>query len=44
MSTTGPVLVLETKKGVFEYPRDWFAEGSDQRRVVLALNRRLGHL
>lgn len=38
----GPVLVVETEQGVFEYPRDWFGQEGDQRRVAQALNRRLG--
>jgi hypothetical protein len=41
---TGPVLVVETRRGVFQYPRDWFAGEPDQRRVFTALNRRLGRL
>lgn len=41
---TGPVLVVETQRGVFQYPRDWFAGENDQRRVWTALNRRLGRL
>jgi hypothetical protein len=41
---TGPVLVVETRRGVFHYPRDWFAGESDQRRVWSSLNRRLGRL
>jgi hypothetical protein len=41
---TGPVLVVETARGVFEYPRDWFAGDNDQRRIATALNRRLGVL
>jgi hypothetical protein len=40
----GPVLVVETREHVFQYPRDWFAGESDQKRVVTALNRRLGRL
>jgi len=43
-SRTGPVLVVETSERVFVYPRDWFMSDSDQRRVALALNRRLGRL
>lgn len=38
---TGPVLVVETAHGIFQYPRDWFATDSDQQRVASALNRRL---
>jgi hypothetical protein len=41
---TGPILVIETAGRVFTYPRDWFASDSDQRRVALAINRRLGRL
>ncbi len=43
-SRTGPILVVETSQQVFIYPRDWFSSDSDQRRVALALNRRLGRL
>lgn len=43
-TTSGPVLVLETSRGVYTYPRDWFATDSDQRRLASALNRRLGRL
>jgi hypothetical protein len=39
---TGPLLVVETERGVFEYPRDWFASDADQRRVASAINHRLG--
>jgi hypothetical protein len=39
---TGPLLIVETSEGLFQYPRDWFASDSDQRRVAAALNRRLG--
>jgi hypothetical protein len=38
---TGPLLVIETERGNFAYSRDWFASESDQRRVELALNRRI---
>ncbi len=38
---TGPILVIETDDRVFTYPRDWFASDSDQRRVALAINRRI---
>ncbi len=41
---TGPVLVVETVRGVFQYPRDWFAAESDQKRVSQTLNRRLGRV
>ena len=43
-SRTGPILVVETSERLFMYPRDWFMSDSDQRRVALALNRRLGRL
>lgn len=43
-SRTGPILVIETSERVFLYPRDWFSSDSDQRRVAMALNRRLGLL
>jgi len=43
-SRTGPILVIETSERVFTYPRDWFSSDSDQRRIALALNRRLGRL
>jgi hypothetical protein len=39
---TGPVLVVETRRGVFQYPRDWFGAENDQKRLSQALNRRLG--
>jgi hypothetical protein len=42
--TTGPLLVVETARGTFAYPRDWFASESDQRRVVSTINRRLARL
>ncbi|HTE56191.1 MAG TPA: hypothetical protein VK698_35305 [Kofleriaceae bacterium] len=41
---TGPILMIETGEQVFTYPRDWFSSDSDQRRIALALNRRLGRL
>lgn len=41
---SGPVLVVETQRVVFQYPRDWFVGESDQRRVWSSLNRRLGRL
>jgi hypothetical protein len=40
----GPVLVIEARGQVHTYPRDWFASDSDQRRIALALNRRLGRI
>jgi hypothetical protein len=43
-SHTGPVLVVETRRGVFQYPRDWFSAEVDQRRVSQTLNRRLGRV
>ena len=39
---TGPILVIETDRGVFSYPRDWFTSDSDQRRIAHAIHRRLG--
>ncbi len=42
--TTAPLLVVETRRGVFEYPRDWFVAESDQRRVSRTLNRRMGRI
>jgi hypothetical protein len=39
---TGPLLIVETSDGTFQYPRDWFATDSDQRRIAAALNHRLG--
>ncbi len=39
--TTGPLLVVETVRGTFAYPRDWFASEADQRRVVTTINRHL---
>ena len=41
---TGPILVIETDDLVLSYPRDWFSSDSDQRRIALALNRRLGRV
>jgi hypothetical protein len=41
---TGPVLVVETRRGVFQYPRDWFEGETDQQRVSQTLNRRLGRV
>lgn len=43
-SRTGPILVIETEDQVFTFPRDWFSSDSDQRRIALALNRRLGRI
>ena len=39
---TGPILVIETDRGVFSYPRDWFTSDSDQRRIAHAIHRHLG--
>jgi hypothetical protein len=39
---TGPILVIETDRGVFSYPRDWFTSDSDQRRIAHAIHRRIG--
>jgi hypothetical protein len=41
-NASAPVLVVETQRGIFEYPRDWFYADQDQRRITIALNRRLG--
>ncbi len=38
---TGPLLVVETERGAYGYSRDWFASESDQRRVEMAINRRI---
>lgn len=43
-ATPGPLLVVETSRGAFQYPRDWFAHDGDQRRVMNAINRRLGRI
>jgi len=43
-TTAGPVLVLETARGTFEYPRDWFGSDGDQRRLCNALNVKLGRI
>jgi len=43
-SQSGPLLVVETRRGTFEFPREWFAGDGDQRRVAAALNRRLGRI
>jgi len=40
----GPVLIIEAADEIFSYPRDWFASDSDQQRVAMAINRRLGRL
>lgn len=39
---SGPLLVIETHRGGFAYPRDWFGSESDQSRVEMAIHRRLG--
>jgi hypothetical protein len=41
---TGPVLVIETRREIFELPRDWFDSDADQRNVASTLNRRLGRI
>lgn len=38
----GPILIIEAEDAAYSYPRDWFASESDQKRVVEAINRRLG--
>lgn len=38
---TGPILIIETERGTFTYPRDWFTSDSDQRRIATAIHRRL---
>jgi len=43
-TTPGPLLVVETAKGRFEYPRDWFSSEGDQRRVANVVSRRIGHI
>jgi hypothetical protein len=40
--TTGPLLVVETRRGTFAYPRDWFASEQDQRRLIVTINRWVG--
>lgn len=40
----GPVLIIEAGEHILGYPRDWFASDSDQRRVAMVVNRRLGRL
>ena len=44
LAISSPVLVLETARGTFEYPRDWFMTDGDQRRVAAAVGRALGYL
>lgn len=41
LARTGPLLVIETDRGAYAYSRDWFASESDQRRVEMAISRRL---
>jgi hypothetical protein len=43
-AVSGPVLIVEAKEQTWSYPRDWFGSESEQRRVLLALNRKLGVL
>jgi hypothetical protein len=43
-AVSGPLLVVESKEHAWTYPRDWFATESDQRRILAALNRKLGVL
>ncbi len=40
----GPILVVEAGDEVLTYPRDWFASDAEQRRVLEALNQRLGRM
>lgn len=44
LAVSSPVLVLETARGTFEYPRDWFVTDGDQRRVAAAVGRAIGYL
>lgn len=44
LNHAGPVLVVETNRGVFQYPRDWFTGENDQKRVSQTINRRLGRI
>jgi hypothetical protein len=41
LNRAAPLLVIETAAEAFTYPRDWFSSDSDQRRVAMAINRRL---
>jgi hypothetical protein len=41
---SSPLLVIETNKGNFAYPRDWFAGDGDQKRIATSLNHKLGKL
>jgi hypothetical protein len=43
-TTPGPLLVVETARGRFEYPRDWFSSEGDQRRVAHVVSRRIGRI
>lgn len=36
---SGPVLVVETRRGAFSYPRDWFIDDKHQKQVAEALAR-----
>ena len=40
----GPILIVEVGEAIFSYPRDWFASESEQRRILEAINRRLGRM
>ncbi len=40
---TGPLLIIEVGERAFLYPRDWFASEADQRRIVRAIDVRLGN-
>jgi len=40
----GPILVVEAGDSIFTYPRDWFASETEQRRVLEAINHRLGRM
>ena len=39
---SGPILVIETQRAVFELKREWFEADGDQRKIANALNRKLG--
>lgn len=41
---SGPLLVIETSREIFELPRDWFGSEDDQRSIARVLNRRLGRI
>ena len=36
-ASTGALLVIETTRGVFEYPHEWFWGDADQRQVARAI-------